>query len=201
MRRPWLLLFILIAFSRTGAGAADDAKIIALGASFTAGKGVASSETFTARLQGLLHAHGYRVQVVNQGADGDTTADLMKRLATAVPDGTAGVILAYDRANDEKAGLSKEQTVKNIETIVDELLGRQIHVLLVVRGRDSAEAQARLAQFRDFAADRDLPMMPLEQPPSMLAGAAHATASEYSNIAARMLAPVESLLMTAGVER
>jgi acyl-CoA thioesterase I len=67
---------------------ADEIKIVALGASQTAGKGVSNSDAYPAQLEKILKAEGYSVSVSNEGIEGQTTRDLLSRMNRAVPDGT-----------------------------------------------------------------------------------------------------------------
>ena len=73
--------------------AAVQAQVVALGASNTAGKGVAPQEAYPAQLEAMLRAKGYNGHVVNAGLNGDTTAGMLARLDSAVPNGTRVVIL------------------------------------------------------------------------------------------------------------
>jgi acyl-CoA thioesterase I len=63
--------------------AAAQAQVVALGASNTAGKGVAPQESYPAQLEAMLRAKGYSGHVVNAGLNGDTTAGMLARLDSA----------------------------------------------------------------------------------------------------------------------
>ena len=180
---------------------AQDTKIVAFGASFTAGRWVANSAIFTTRLGEMLRAQGYRVRVVNEGVNGDSTRDMLNRLSRAVPDDAAIVIMEYARGNDEKEGLSVDDTIENVETTVDRLLARRVRVLLVVRGRDPGQLQTRIGWFQEFAAQRHVPVLPIEQPPSTLIDGRHPNAEAHAAIAAVMLGPVEALLKESAAGR
>ncbi|HUT52500.1 MAG TPA: GDSL-type esterase/lipase family protein [bacterium] len=54
--------------------------ILCLGDSHTYGAGVAADEAYPARLQAMLAAKGYRVNVVNLGAPGTNTSEIRRRL-------------------------------------------------------------------------------------------------------------------------
>jgi acyl-CoA thioesterase I len=84
-------------------GMADATTVVALGASNTAGKGVAPSEAYPAQLQALLRARGVDVSIINAGFNGDTTGGMMARLDSAVPRGTKVVIL-QPGGNDLRQG-------------------------------------------------------------------------------------------------
>ena len=77
-------------------------RVVALGASNTAGYGVSRNQSFPAQLQSMLRQQGYDVEVKNAGISGDTAARMLRRLSAAVPAGTQIVILDPGN-NDIKA--------------------------------------------------------------------------------------------------
>jgi acyl-CoA thioesterase-1 len=84
------------------AGNATAAEIVALGASNTAGFGVSRAQAYPSQLHAMLRAKGIQVSVANAGISGDTSAGMLRRLASAVPQGTRIVILDPGN-NDIKA--------------------------------------------------------------------------------------------------
>lgn len=196
-----LLMLCGCATGMTQPARAQEGRVVALGASFTAGRWVANSAIFTTRLGEMLRAQGYRVRVVNEGVNGDSTRDMLNRLSRAVPGDTTIVIMEYARGNDEKEGLSVDDTIENVKTIVDRLLARRVRMLLVVRGRDPGQLQTRVGWFQEFAAQRHVPVLPIEQPPSTLIDGRHPNAEAHAAIAAIMLGPVEALLKESAAGR
>lgn len=89
-------LFIQVAIAHA-------ATVVALGASNTAGYGVAPSQAYPAQLQAMLRARGLDVSVVNAGVSGDTTGGMMARLESVVARGTKVVIL-QPGGNDMRRG-------------------------------------------------------------------------------------------------
>src|SRR5256885_2921890 len=87
---------------------AGHAQVVALGASNTAGKGLAPQSAYPAQLEALLRAKGYNGRVLNAGINGDTTAGMLARLDTAVPGGTRLVIL-QPGGNDRRQGGSQAE--------------------------------------------------------------------------------------------
>jgi acyl-CoA thioesterase-1 len=131
---------------------AEEIKIVALGASQTAGQGVAESDAYPAQLERLLKAEGYSVSVANEGISGNTTRDLLDRFNRAVPDGTRIVILqpgTNDRVRtNRRNALNPEETRKNVEQMLTTLKERNITVILVgypgKDGRDIAHGQSAM---------------------------------------------------------
>ena len=105
------------------------AQIVALGHSAVRGH-VAESEMWPAVLESLLRAQGSRVHVINAGINGETTAEELARVDSAVPDGTRIVILAINGANDARrniAGAAGAQA--NIAAIKSKLRARHIRII------------------------------------------------------------------------
>jgi acyl-CoA thioesterase-1 len=114
----------------TGQSAAKAAaiNIVALGASNTWGWGVRVG--YPERLEALLRAKGCDARVINAGISFDTTWGMLNRLDSAVPDGTQIVIL-QPGGNDMRFFGTKEQRAANIDTIVQKLSMRKIHVIVL----------------------------------------------------------------------
>jgi acyl-CoA thioesterase-1 len=175
-----------------------DIRIVALGTSFTAGKGVGYGDAFPAKLEKLLNAAGEHVQISNQGMNGDTTLGLLARLANAVPAGTQIVILEYALGNDRRRGIGTEATVKNCDDIVSKLVARNIQVLLVMRGAGPHEVAKRAEWFHETISRYGISSIGIEQPDSTLqSDGQHPTAAAHADIAASMAGPVTALIEKA----
>ena len=107
------------------AASADAATVVALGASNTYGKGVARNQAFPAQLEATLRAKGLNVHVINAGINGDTTEGMLRRLDSAVPNGTSAVIL-QPGGNDGRKG-SPDRTAE----IQSRLSARGIAVIML----------------------------------------------------------------------
>jgi acyl-CoA thioesterase-1 len=129
-RRSRLLGGLLLSLAAV-AGLAQTAplRIVALGASNTAGWGVAASESYPAQLEALLAAKGMPASVANAGVPGDTSGAMLARLDREVPPGTHLVIL-QPGTNDERYGSGAERTT-NIAEIGRRLDGRGIKLLII----------------------------------------------------------------------
>jgi len=110
-------------------GIASTIKIVAIGASNTAGWGVGSENAYPAQLQLMLQTRGYNVQVANAGKSFDTTTGMLRRLDAAVPKGTSMVIV-QPGGNDFRFFGSKEQRAANIVAIADRLRAGNIKVIM-----------------------------------------------------------------------
>jgi len=103
-------------------------QIVALGASNTAGKGVGSASAWPARIEAMLRTKGYDVHVANAGINGDDTGGELRRLNSAVPDGTQIVILDKATRNDRARGVD---THANIAAIAANLRARDIKLIVI----------------------------------------------------------------------
>jgi acyl-CoA thioesterase I len=132
--RIWIALFLSAAGLSIVATDADaDSRIVvALGASQTAGKGLSHDQAFPAQLEGMLHAKGYDVRVLNEGTSGDTTSGMLNRLDQAIPSGTKVVVLQTG-GNDWRKGRSGDRTA-NISEIKRRLQTRGIKIIILENG-------------------------------------------------------------------
>jgi acyl-CoA thioesterase I len=124
-----LLLAALLIVSAGIQGHAATVNIVVFGASNVAGRGVDSSAAFPAQLEGMLRAKGYDVRVVNAGVNRDTSAGMLSRLNSAVPDGTQIAIVQTPARNDLLRGA--QGTTENMGTITSQLRARGIKVILI----------------------------------------------------------------------
>jgi len=95
------------------AATAANGQVVALGASNTAGKGVSSQDAYPAQLEAMLREKGFAVTVANAGVSGDTTAGMLTRLDSAVPQGTRVVIL-QPGGNDRGVASSVPQILARV---------------------------------------------------------------------------------------
>jgi acyl-CoA thioesterase I len=129
-RRSRLTGALLLLFAAVAALAQTaPLRIVALGASNTAGWGVAASESYPAQLEALFAAKGLPASVANAGVPGDTTGGMLARLDREVPPGTQLVIL-QPGTNDERYGSGAER-IANIAEIGRRLDGRGIKLLII----------------------------------------------------------------------
>src|SRR5207302_5469402 len=136
--RGWVQTFALVAMMlglavamRVSVAAANDrpVRIVVLGDSLTAGRGLRADETFSVKLEQALRAKGLAVEVANAGVSGDTASNGLARLDWSVPEGTDAVILELG-ANDMLRGIDPKVTRQALAEIVRRLSERRIVVLL-----------------------------------------------------------------------
>lgn len=104
-------------------------KIVALGDSLTAGLGVLLVDAYPARLQQMIDADGYNVEVVNAGESGDTSATALRRL-DFVLDPNVKILIVAVGGNDALRGISPTATHDNVRAIITKAQGKGIDVLL-----------------------------------------------------------------------
>jgi acyl-CoA thioesterase I len=107
----------------------SSAQIVALGASNVQGYGVSASDSFPAQLEAMLRAKRKPYSVANAGISGDTSAGMMARLNSAVPQGTKIVIIAISGFNDVRRGGTLEQARANAHQITSQLSARGVRVI------------------------------------------------------------------------
>jgi acyl-CoA thioesterase-1 len=105
-----LLAFVLIGYAASAC--AEPVKIVAIGASNTAGSAVGASNAYPAVLQRMLRAKGYDVTIENRGVYADTSAGILSRIDSAITPGTKIVIFDVGGGNDKDTGAGA-QTAAN----------------------------------------------------------------------------------------
>jgi acyl-CoA thioesterase-1 len=125
--RLLLAAAMTVLFAASQAGAAS-VRIVALGASNTAGKGVGAGSAWPAQLEAMLRAKGVDATVANAGISGDDTGRMVARLGSAVPDGTKLVIMEKAASNDRMRNVDTEA---NVRTITGQLNARGIRLIVI----------------------------------------------------------------------
>ncbi len=104
--------------------------VVALGASNTAGQGVRPEHAFPGVLERLLSARGMNVQIVNAGIAGNTTGEMLSRLAADIPEGVR-LVLLQPGGNDARLGHAPAIREHNIREIQARLAARGIGIVRV----------------------------------------------------------------------
>lgn len=126
--RIMALAIVLLAICGKAVEAAP-VHIVVVGASNTAGWGVGRQYAFPARLESLLRAKGIEAYVKNAGVVASTTNGMLRRIASAVPDGTHLVIL-QPGGNDLRFFGTRERRKSNIAAIERRLRERGIQLII-----------------------------------------------------------------------
>ena len=125
-----MLLVSVIPALSLGADAVDNRpRIVAFGDSLTAGLGVATEDTYPARLQRRLDEQGLRYRVINAGVSGDTTAGGVRRVEWVLKSHPDMVILELG-GNDGLRGLNVQETKANLEQIIQRCQEASVTVVL-----------------------------------------------------------------------
>jgi acyl-CoA thioesterase I len=104
-------------------------RLLILGASLTAGYGLAHSDGFEVQLQQALKANGHDVTIIDGAVSGDTSAGGRARLDWTLGDGADAAIVELG-ANDGLRGLDPKDLQANLAAILDQLAAKHIPVLL-----------------------------------------------------------------------
>jgi len=115
--------------SPLGAAEAAPLRILAFGDSLVHGYGLAADETFPTQLERALQRAGHRVEVLNAGNSGDTTAAGLARLDWALADRPDLAIVELG-ANDGLRGIDPGETYRNLDAILKRLKAEGVAVLL-----------------------------------------------------------------------
>lgn len=139
--------------------------VLFFGDSLTAGFGLDPEEAFPARVQDLAQSEGIRIDIINAGLSGETSAGGLRRVNWVLRREVDVFVLALG-ANDGLRGLPTELTLHNLRGIVQAVQQRQPSARIIIAGMlappnmgpDYSEAFA--AVFSDLAREFNLPLIP-----------------------------------------
>jgi acyl-CoA thioesterase I len=190
IRTCWIVLGTLLV---TGSASSQEALIVALGDSNTAGFGAPATEAFPARLEAILRDSGREVRVVNAGVPGDTLGGMLNRLDASVPQGTQ-LVIVQGGYNDVRAGTPPETIVARIQGILARLDARRVKAVLCGFFYPDWDAVGRAlaASFHATFVDGSTCYDPRHRGPDRL----HMTAAGHQVVAARLAPVVEHFLFS-----
>lgn len=127
-------------------------RVVILGDSLTAGYGLPLEEAYPSILQRRVREAGLRVDVVNAGVSGDTSAGGLRRLEWAL-DGPVRVLVVALGGNDALRGLSVDELKRNLAAIIEGAQARQVTVILAGMEAPPNLGRAYTSAFRRVYAD------------------------------------------------
>lgn len=141
------------------------ARVVLLGTSLTAGLGLDPARAYPTLLQQKADSAGYRVDIVNAGLSGETSAGALRRAAWVLDQPAAAIVLEVG-ANDGLRGVNPDSTYANLVAVIAEIRRTQptAKVLLVQMeaptnlGRDYTTRFH--AAYERVAKDADVPLLP-----------------------------------------
>jgi acyl-CoA thioesterase-1 len=139
-------------------------QIAVLGDSLTAGYGLLQAEAFPSLLQAKFEEDGYsRIDVVNNGISGETTAGGLRRLEWVLEPEVRILVIALG-ANDAMRGQSPVQTRDNLSQIIEAAQKKGIQVLLAGMEAPPNMGELFRAEFRaiypELAAKYQVKLLP-----------------------------------------
>lgn len=108
-------------------------RVLVMGDSIAAGYGLEPSEAFPAQLQRLAEAKGIKVEIVNAGLSGETSAGGVRRINWLLKQKVDIFILELG-GNDALRGLALDETERNLIEIVKRVRDRYPSVKVVLAG-------------------------------------------------------------------
>jgi len=139
--------------------------ILFFGDSLTAGYGIELEEAFPALIQQRLDSLSLDYTVINSGLSGETTSGGLNRINWVLNQKVDVFVLELG-ANDGLRGIPLEQTVKNLQAIIDLVKGKNADTKIVLAGMQIPPNMGTeyTAQFRkifpDLAEKNQLPLIP-----------------------------------------
>lgn len=200
-----VLLIALSLVPTAAPGAAESAplRLLAFGDSLVHGYGLPVKDAFPSQLERALRREGYRVEVLNGGNSGDTTADGLARLDWVLSDRPDLAIVELG-GNDGLRGIDPAETFRNLNAILDRFGAEGIPVLLAgmlaPRNLGADYVKAFDAVFPRLAEAHGVALYPFfldgvaMQPDLNQADGIHPNAAGVARVVERMLPSVERLI-------
>jgi len=126
----YTVLSKIVIVQRVASNSSPTKRVVALGASNTAGYGVGAEYAYPKCIAMLLRQREIDIEVINSGVSGNTTSEMLARLDRDVPAGT-NVVLFQPGSNDDRRGIPVTVKEGNIATITERLRQRDIVVIRV----------------------------------------------------------------------
>ena len=132
-RRLFLVIVLAVASTATHASIlnSNDATILIIGDSLSAGLGVAYHQAWPSLLQDRLNKQDYSIRVVNAGISGDTTAGGAERLPKLLRKYAPEIVVIELGGNDGLRGTSINSIESNLRSMIETALGRDAKILLI----------------------------------------------------------------------
>lgn len=141
-------------------------RVLFVGTSLTAGLGLDPAQAYPAVIQAIADSAGYRIQVVNAGLSGETSAGALRRVDWLLRDAPSQVVVIETGANDGLRGLLPDTTQANIKGIVAKVraVNPDVRILLAQMEAPPNLGPQYTRRFRDVflavAADEALTLIP-----------------------------------------
>ena len=138
-----LVPFLLVGLTTTSvlagsqprsAGAREVETVLVLGDSLSAGYGLRRTDAYPALLAEKAAAAGERVDIINAGVSGDTTAGALRRLPNLLHNHEIDVLLIELGINDAFRGVPVAQIEANLQRIIDRTRAHYPAVQIVIAG-------------------------------------------------------------------
>jgi len=197
-RRAVLLGASALAGALATAAAAATPVVTLFGDSIMAGYGLSPADGMAAQVQAALAAMGVTAEVRNAGVPGDTSADGLGRLNSAVRRDTTVCVVEFG-GNDRRL-FPASQTHDDLDAIVKQLKARGVTVVLVAAGGpEQREAARQVAETNGVTLFPDL--FAGVGPDLRQGDGIHPNAGGEKVIASRLAPVVTKLLLAADLRR
>ena len=124
-----VVVIVLLVWLNVAQGGTQPIRILAFGASITAGYGLDAADSLPVQLETALRAHGIDATVINSGVSGETSAGGLARLDWALADNPDLVIVDFG-GNDALRAIDPKTTEANLDAIVARLRAEKRGVLI-----------------------------------------------------------------------
>lgn len=128
-----LLLVIIFLCPLTHQAQQKPIRVLFFGDSITAGYGLEKSQAFPAVLQAITDSLGWKVEMINAGLSGETSAGGLRRVDWMLQKPVDIFVLELG-GNDGLRGLPIEETRKNLSQIIEKVRAKYPNSIVVLAG-------------------------------------------------------------------
>lgn len=167
--------------------------IVCIGGSLTQGEGADKGHDYPSVLGRMV-----QIPVINAGILGNTTREELERLPRDVLRLNPQMVIITQRANDLMLGIPKEETLRNIELMID-LIQRQKAIAVLVTFEPDNLTGYYFKEFQELARDKQAVLIAdviddVEIDPKYMHDRVHPNNEGYKLVAQRVYAKIKPFL-------
>jgi len=135
MKKLFTFFFLVIALAGNAQNQSDSLNLMFFGNSITAGLGVQESEAFPSVIQQKIDSLGWKINVINAGLSGETSAGGLRRVDWMLRSPVDIFVLELG-GNDGLRGIDLNSTKENLQKIIEKVFSEYPDARIVLAGME-----------------------------------------------------------------
>jgi len=135
MKKLFTFFFLVIALAGNAQNQSDTLNLMFFGNSITAGLGVQESEAFPSVIQQKIDSLGWKINVINAGLSGETSAGGLRRVDWMLRSPVDIFVLELG-GNDGLRGIDLNSTKENLQKIIEKVFSEYPDARIVLAGME-----------------------------------------------------------------